>query len=137
MLEAKELKAGEHTKGFDDGLLRARTQGEDYARALPATEGRPPFVLVVDVGSVIEVYAEFSRSGATYTPFPDPRSHRIALADLAKPEVLERLRRIWTDPTASTRTHQRASHAQSGATAGAAGQSLESSLQDDQKKISL
>ncbi len=98
VLEAKKLKAGSHTKGFDDGLLRARTQGEGYARALPATEGRPPFVLVVDVGNVIEVYAEFSKSGGTYTPFPDPRSHRLLLADLAQPDVLERLRRIWTDP---------------------------------------
>jgi len=98
VLEAKKLKAGAHTKGFDDGLLRARSQGEAYARALPAAEGRPPFVLVVDVGTVIEVYAEFSKSGATYTPFPDPRSHRLALADLAKPEVQERLRRIWRDP---------------------------------------
>jgi hypothetical protein len=98
VLEAKKLKAGTHTKGFDDGLLRARSQGEAYARALPAADGRPPFVLVVDVGTVIEVYAEFSRSGATYIPFPDPRSHRIALADLARPEILERLRRIWTDP---------------------------------------
>lgn len=49
--------------------------------------GRPPFCLVVDVGTVIEVYAEFSQSGGTYTPFPNPRSHRIKLADLAKPEV--------------------------------------------------
>ena len=100
VLEAKKLKAGAHTKGFDDGLLRARTQGEGYARALPAAEGRPPFVLVVDVGTVLEVYAEFSRSGGSYTPFPDPRSHRIALADLARPELLERLRLIWTDPDA-------------------------------------
>lgn len=98
VLEAKKLKAGAHTKGFDDGLLRARTQGESYARALPPEEGRPPFVLVVDVGTVIEVYAEFSRSGGTYTPFPDPRSHRIPLADLTKPEVLQRLRHIWTQP---------------------------------------
>ena len=98
VLEAKKLKAGTHTKGFDDGLLRARSQGESYARALPAEEGRPPFVMVVDVGTVIEVYAEFSRSGGTYTPFPDPRSHRIPLADLAKPEVLGRLRKIWTQP---------------------------------------
>jgi len=98
VLEAKKLKAGTHTKGFDDGLLRARSQGEGYARALPAAEGRPPFVLVVDVGTVIEVYAEFSRSGGTYTPFPDPRSHRITLADLARPEIRERLLRIWTDP---------------------------------------
>jgi len=98
VLEAKKLKALAHTKGFDDGLLRARSQGEGYARALPADEGRPPFVLVVDVGTVIEVYAEFSRSGGTYTPFPDPRSHRILLADLAKPEVQARLRLIWTQP---------------------------------------
>lgn len=33
VLEAKKLKAGAHTKGFDDGLLRARSQGEGYARA--------------------------------------------------------------------------------------------------------
>lgn len=98
VLEAKKLKAGSHTKGFDDGLLRARSQGEAYARALPGAEGRPPFVLVVDVGTVIEVYAEFSKTGGTYTPYPDPRSHRIALTDLAKPEVQDRLRRIWTDP---------------------------------------
>jgi len=98
VLEAKKFKAPTHTKGFDDGLLRARSQAEGYARALPATEGRPPFVLVVDVGNVIEVYAEFSQSGATYTPYPDPRSHRLLLADLARPEVRERLRRIWTDP---------------------------------------
>jgi hypothetical protein len=100
VLEAKKLKAGTHTKGFDDGLLRARAQGEGYARALPAEEGRPPFVLVVDVGTVIEVYAEFSRSGGTYTPFPDPRNHRIALADLVKPEVQELLRQVWTQPDA-------------------------------------
>jgi len=100
VLEAKKLKAGSHTKGFDDGLLRARTQGEGYARALPAEEGRPPFVLVVDVGTVIEVYAEFSRTGGTYTPFPDPRSHRITLAELTEPGVIDRLRLIWTQPDA-------------------------------------
>jgi hypothetical protein len=49
----KKLKAAGHTKGFDDGLLRARSQAAGYARALPASEGRPPFVLVVDVGTVM------------------------------------------------------------------------------------
>jgi hypothetical protein len=48
-------------------------------------KGRPPFVVVVDVGHVIELYAEFTRSGATYTPFPDPRSHRIRLAGPGRP----------------------------------------------------
>lgn len=96
VLESKKLKAA--GKAFDDGLLRARTQAENYARALPANEGRPPFVIVVDVGNLIELYAEFTRSGANYTPYPDPRSHRIWLADLADEPTRARLRTIWTDP---------------------------------------
>jgi hypothetical protein len=100
VLEAKKLKAPTHTKGFDDALLRARSQAEQYARALPASEGRPPFLIVLDVGNRIELYAEFSRSGATYTPFPDPRSHRIALDDLRDEKIRARLRTIWTDPLA-------------------------------------
>ncbi|MFZ5484512.1 MAG: class I SAM-dependent DNA methyltransferase [Pseudomonadota bacterium] len=98
VLEAKKIKAGAETKGFDDALLRARAQAENYARALPADEGRPPFLLVVDVGRVIEVYAEFSRTGATYTPFPDPRSHRIRLDDLRDAALRARLATIWHDP---------------------------------------
>ena len=98
VLESKKFRANTQTKGFDDAMLRARSQAEAYARALPPSEGRPPFVVVVDVGHRIELYAEFSRSGATYTPFPDPSSHRIALNDLRKEEVLERLRKLWTDP---------------------------------------
>ncbi len=100
VLEAKKLRAGAHTRGFDDALLRARAQAEGYARALPAAEGRPPFLVVVDVGHVIELYAEFTRSGATYTPFPDARSHRIALADLQQEPVRERLRTLWLEPMA-------------------------------------
>ena len=103
VLEAKKIKpgkAGAPTPGFDDALLRARAQAESYARALPAAEGRPPFVVVVDVGHVIELYAEFTRSGATYTPFPDARSHRIQLADLQHPAQRERLRRLWLEPMA-------------------------------------
>jgi hypothetical protein len=96
--EGKRVKAGAQTRAFDDALLRARSQAEAYARALPASEGRPPFLLVVDVGNLIEVYAEFTRTGATYTPFPDPRSHRIGLADLARPDIQDRLRAIWLDP---------------------------------------
>ena len=98
VLESKKLRQGAHTRGFDDALLRARSQAEGYARALPADEGRPPFVVVVDVGHRIELYSEFSRSGATYVPFPDPRSHRIALHDLRRPEIRERLRRVWLEP---------------------------------------
>jgi hypothetical protein len=98
VLEAKKVKAASHTKGFDDALMRARTQAENYARALPASEGRPPFLVVVDVGHVFELYAEFTRSGATYTPFPDAGSHRIRLGDLRNDAVRERLRRLWLAP---------------------------------------
>ena len=38
---------------------------------------RPPFLLVVDVGQSIALYSEFSRSGGTYIPFPDPASYRL------------------------------------------------------------
>ena len=93
-------------------MLRARGQAEQYARALPATEGRPPFLIVVDVGHSIELYSEFTRSGATYMPFPDPRSHRIALDDLRKPEICgKRLRPIWIEPLRSTRREIRPGHA--------------------------
>jgi hypothetical protein len=99
VLEAKKVRK-EQGKGFDDAMLRARGQAEQYSRALPASEGRPPFVVVADVGSVIELYAEFTRSGATYTPYPDPQSHRIRLADLRTETVRERLRQVWIEPMA-------------------------------------
>jgi hypothetical protein len=99
ILEAKQTRMSESLgRVFDDALLRARGQAENYARALPADEGRPPFLVVVDVGNVIELYAEFSRSGATYVPFPDPRSHRIRLADLRDEAVRARLAAVWLDP---------------------------------------
>jgi hypothetical protein len=90
-------------KRFDIALLAARTQAEKYARALPAAEiaqGRPPFLVVADIGHVLEIYADFTRSGATYTPFPDPRHHRIQLADLHDAAIRARLAQIWLDPLA-------------------------------------
>jgi SAM-dependent methyltransferase len=88
------------TKGWDDAMLAARGQAELYARALPPSEGWPPFLLVVDVGYTIELYADFTRSGRTYIPFPDPRTHRLLLRDLERDETRERLRTIWADPLA-------------------------------------
>ncbi|MBN8728460.1 MAG: class I SAM-dependent DNA methyltransferase [Xanthomonadales bacterium] len=97
VLEAKDVREASPTR-YDEGMLRARSQAENYARALPADEGRPPFVVVVDVGRSIELYSEFSRSGATYTPYPDPRTHRIGLSDLRDASIRERLRALWLDP---------------------------------------
>lgn len=86
------------TKGWDDAMVSARGQAEQYARALPASEGRPPFLIVVDVGYSIELYSEFSRTGGNYIPYPDPRTHRIPLRNLEREEVRETLRLVWTEP---------------------------------------
>lgn len=99
--QAKAAKKGTAVRGtaaWDVAMLAARGQGESYIRALPPAEGRPPFLMVVDVGHCIEVYAEFSRTGGTYIPFPDPRSHRISMDAITRDEVRDRLRRIWLDP---------------------------------------
>ncbi|WP_323846007.1 class I SAM-dependent DNA methyltransferase [Microbulbifer magnicolonia] len=98
VLEAKQTGKTLDSSGWDKAMLRAHNQADHYVRALPADEGRPPFILVTDVGRNIELYAEFSRSGATYTPFPDPLSHRIRLEDLRKAEIRHRLRAVWLDP---------------------------------------
>ncbi|MFO1349730.1 MAG: type IIL restriction-modification enzyme MmeI [Gammaproteobacteria bacterium] len=85
---------------WDSAMLRARAQTEAYARALPAAEGRPPFVVVVDVGHSIELYSEFSQSGGAYVPFPDPRNHRILLTDLRNETHRDTLRQVWLTPLA-------------------------------------
>ncbi|MEZ4325483.1 MAG: type IIL restriction-modification enzyme MmeI [Polyangiales bacterium] len=106
--EAKQTGKALESTGWDKAMLRAQNQADSYARALPADEGRPPFLLVTDVGRSIELYAEFSRSGATYTPFPDARTHRIKLEDLRREDVRERLRAIWLDPLSLDPTRQSA-----------------------------
>ncbi|WP_019010308.1 class I SAM-dependent DNA methyltransferase [Deinococcus aquatilis] len=99
--KSAKLKKGHGTRGtagWDTFMRRAREQAEGYVRLLPASEGRPPFVLVVDVGHVIEIYSEFSRTGGAYQPFPSVKSHRISLEDLRRSEIRERLRAIWLNP---------------------------------------
>lgn len=97
---AKRGTAVRGTKGWDLAMVKAKGQAEQYARALPLDEGWPPFLIVVDVGHAIEIYSEFSCTGKSYLPFPDPRSHRILLSDLESPEIRERLRLVWSDPHA-------------------------------------
>lgn len=83
------------TGAWNRAMIAARNQAERYARFL----GWPPFLIVVDVGHVIELYADFSGSGQNgYTPFPDPAGHRIAMDDLRDPAIRERLAKVWTEP---------------------------------------
>jgi hypothetical protein len=98
VLEAKQSGKEIDSKGWDKAMIKAYAQADKYVRALPPDEGRPPFIVVVDVGRSMELYSEFSRSGGTYVPYPDPSHHRIRLGDLRRPEIQERLRNLWVDP---------------------------------------
>jgi hypothetical protein len=86
------------SRAWDVLMLNARRQAENYARALPVSHGWPPFILVCDVGHVLEEYADFSGQGKNYAQFPDRQSFRIYLEDLRQAETRERLMGIWTDP---------------------------------------
>jgi len=86
------------TINWDEEMLKAYNQAERYAKALPPSEGWPPFIITVDVGYSIELFADFSLTGKAYLPFPDPRGYRILLGELATPEIRERLRALWLDP---------------------------------------
>lgn len=89
------------TKAWDTAMEKARQQAQSYARSLPSAEisnGRPPILLVVDVGNTIALYSEFSRTGGNYIPFPDPSSYRLKLNDLHDANVRQTLRQVWDDP---------------------------------------
>lgn len=96
VLEAKQTGMVLESQSWDTAMRRAHNQAQGYARSLPPSE-RPPFIIVTDVGRSIELYSEFSRTGGNYVPFPDPRSFRIRLEDLATAETRELLRSVWTD----------------------------------------
>ena len=101
--DATQVKAGTATRGtgrWDRVMRAAKKQAEDYARALPKEHGWPPFILVVDVGHVIEVYADFSGQGKNYAQFPDRAGYSIPLEGLRDPAIRARLRAIWSDPQA-------------------------------------
>jgi hypothetical protein len=83
---------------LDHLMINARRQAEQYAQALPRDHPYPPFLLTCDVGRVIEVYSDFSGHGRHYSPFPDARSFRVELSQIADDAARDRLHRIWRDP---------------------------------------
>ncbi len=97
-IQTKGGTAKRGTRSWDAAMVAARKQAEGYARALPVEHGYPPFLMVADIGHVIEVYADFSGQGKNYAHFPDRQSYRIYLDDLRDENIQARLRAIWTDP---------------------------------------
>jgi hypothetical protein len=79
-------------------MQAARQQALGYVRALPVDEPRPLFVLVVDVGYCIDVYANFAGVGDSFVPFPDQARFRLPLAALADEGTRQLLRQVWEAP---------------------------------------
>jgi len=101
VLEGKQTGKELASRSHQNAINAAVAQAERYIRGLPKEEvehGRPPFIVVVDVGNAIYIYSEFTRTGGNYVPFPDPRHYEIKLDDLHKPEVQHRLRQLWLEP---------------------------------------
>lgn len=97
-IKTKTGTATRDTRTWEREMKKAKEQALRYARSLPLTEGWPPFLVVVDVGFCIDLYADFARQGKTYIPWPDPINYRIPLADLSKPEIQQQLRLLFTNP---------------------------------------
>ena len=95
-------------RNWDILMRNARQQAEQYALMLPADHDWPPFIIVCDVGHVLEIYADFNGKGRDYTQFPNRQGFRIYLEDLRREDIRERLRLIWTDPQALDPTRKAA-----------------------------
>ena len=52
VLEAKQSGKRLDSSGWDKAMLKAHNQADQYARALPSSEGRPPFIIVVDLSLI-------------------------------------------------------------------------------------
>ena len=100
-LPVEKRRKGHAVRGtakWEQMMKAAQEQALRYVRALPASEPRPPFVVVVDVGHCFDVYSNFAGVGDTYVPFPDAAHSRFYLPALAKPELRAQLQLLFTDP---------------------------------------
>ena len=78
-------------------MIQARGRRSATLR-LPFGHGRPLILPVADIGSCMEVYADFTRTGRAYAQFRDSASFRIMLEDLRDEKVRERLRAVREEP---------------------------------------
>ena len=68
--EAKQTWQTLGSGRWDNAMLRARGRAEAYASALPATEDRPPFLVVTDFGRSLNGFK--SMTPPAYGAFPCP-----------------------------------------------------------------
>ncbi|MDX9734352.1 MAG: class I SAM-dependent DNA methyltransferase [Thermoanaerobaculia bacterium] len=99
LLEAKQgsnaTRTGRTRRGTNawHGMMSdALGQAKRYVETLDAP---PPFLLVVDIGHCVDLYASFDGSRA-YHPFPNALANRTFFADLE--ELLPTLHAVWEEP---------------------------------------
>jgi len=100
VMEGKQTGKKISSHGWNTAMKKAFHQAENYVRTLPTNEGRPPFIVVVDVGRSIQLYSEFSCSGGLYQHYPNTGNFTITLADIAKTDIQQRLQTLWLEPHA-------------------------------------
>lgn len=100
VMEGKQTGKKIGTHGWNTAMKKAYRQAENYVRTLPTEEGRPPFIVVIDVGRSIQLYSEFSCTGGLYQHYPDTGNFTITLADISKIDIQERLQTLWLKPSA-------------------------------------
>lgn len=86
------------TAAWDRAMRRAYGQAREYVMDLPTDHNAPVFLVVIDVGYMIELYADFSGRGRNYTQFPNRTEFSIPLESLRLDDVRGRLAAIWTNP---------------------------------------
>jgi hypothetical protein len=78
---------------YDKAVAKAFGQAKRYAEIIAVAEAKVPFLIVCDVGVGFYVWDSFSGGYGRYAS-----RRAIAIEDLARPDVQEYLRAIWTDP---------------------------------------
>ncbi|MHB9001112.1 MAG: class I SAM-dependent DNA methyltransferase [Thermoanaerobaculia bacterium] len=85
------------TPSWNAAMQEAFGQALTYSQTI---ETPPPFIIITDIGYCFDLYASFDGT-RNYRKFPDALSARIHFDRLAdKPQHLELLRKIFTDPHA-------------------------------------
>ena len=98
LMDLPETEAPIGTPAWQRLMSRAFNQAKGYVSDLPEDHPAPPFLILVDVGRVIELYSDFSGQGRNYTQFTDRGTYQIRVADLAREETRDLLHTVWTDP---------------------------------------
>jgi hypothetical protein len=81
------------TTAYDRAVAKAFAQTLRYAKELSLAGERVPFLIVCDVGVGFYIWDSFSGGYGRYAS-----RRAIAIEDLARPDVQDYLRAIWTEP---------------------------------------